>query len=349
MKKSLKITLIAAGVAIMIAVCSLVAVSAHKNSSEYILSLAERYLSELDYEQAIIQYEKLIEIEPKNTDAYLKLADAYYQNDDIDKAIETLQKALEIVNDEAIKAKLTEYEKIKNPPVTTTTAVTTTAPVTSTTTTPATTTTPETTTTSTTEEPFVVETVVINGVEYQTDITELDLSWQGILTEDDLENIAKCKKLVSLDMKYVECHDENGNSVSDYSFISKMRDLERLALPLACDFSVVKGLNNLKYLCATSPEMIHFGFDLDDLRGLDNLEELDVGGCNCYNIEALISLKNLKILSIYGPFSESLIHEDNINIFTSLTQLEELYIGDGVDQYSEVLAESLSGCVIERY
>ena len=124
MKKSLKITLIAAGIAIIIAVCSLAAVSSYKNSPSYMLSLAERYLTELNYEQAIIYYEKYLEIEPKDSEAWLSLAEAYYESGDIDKAIDTLKRALEFVDDEKIRNKLLEYESLKNPPVTTTATTT---------------------------------------------------------------------------------------------------------------------------------------------------------------------------------------------------------------------------------
>lgn len=38
------------------------------------MELAERYFSEQNYGQAIIEYEKIIEIEPKNADAYLGIS-----------------------------------------------------------------------------------------------------------------------------------------------------------------------------------------------------------------------------------------------------------------------------------
>ncbi len=80
------------------------------NSSSYKASqgieLANRYLSEQNYEQAIIEYEKILEIEPMNVDAYLGLAKAYEKNGEIDKAIEVLREGLEMTDDERIEKRL---------------------------------------------------------------------------------------------------------------------------------------------------------------------------------------------------------------------------------------------------
>jgi len=42
------------------------------------LELGNKFLVVLDYEQAILAFNKVIEIDPKNTDAYMGLGDAYY-------------------------------------------------------------------------------------------------------------------------------------------------------------------------------------------------------------------------------------------------------------------------------
>ncbi|MDD6035306.1 MAG: leucine-rich repeat protein [Lachnospiraceae bacterium] len=64
------------------------------------LSLGEKYLSELDYEQAIAAYKLAIELDPKCTDAYLELADIYSEKGEYDKAEEILEKARAAVNEE---------------------------------------------------------------------------------------------------------------------------------------------------------------------------------------------------------------------------------------------------------
>ena len=177
MSKSIKITLIAVISAIIIAAGTLTAVSAHINSPAYILSLAERYLEELNYEQAVIQLEKYLEIEPKNSEAWLALAEAYESMGDTEKVAEVLERAVEEADSNKAAEKLKEIRKSE----TTTVASTTAAPVTSedTTTPPITTTTPPITTTS--ETTTVVTTQpVINEPEWLTDYT---------LSDEDMELI----------------------------------------------------------------------------------------------------------------------------------------------------------------
>ncbi|WP_081827979.1 tetratricopeptide repeat protein [Oribacterium sp. FC2011] len=42
------------------------------------LELGTKFLVDMDYEQAILAFNKVVEIDPKNTDAYMGLGDAYY-------------------------------------------------------------------------------------------------------------------------------------------------------------------------------------------------------------------------------------------------------------------------------
>lgn len=56
--------------------------------------LGVRYLSEGDYEEAIIAFTAAIEIDPKRADGYIGLADVYVALDDIEKAIEVLEFAI---------------------------------------------------------------------------------------------------------------------------------------------------------------------------------------------------------------------------------------------------------------
>lgn len=64
------------------------------------LSLAERYLDEQNYDQAIIEFERLLDIDPQNADAYIGLAAANEATGDYEKARQTLTKALDIVSEE---------------------------------------------------------------------------------------------------------------------------------------------------------------------------------------------------------------------------------------------------------
>ncbi len=59
------------------------------------MDLGEKYLVEMNYEEALVAYEKVIELDPKNFDAYEGIARAYEGLNDFAKAAETLKKGKE--------------------------------------------------------------------------------------------------------------------------------------------------------------------------------------------------------------------------------------------------------------
>ncbi|WP_031548714.1 tetratricopeptide repeat protein [Oribacterium sp. FC2011] len=65
------------------------------------LVLGEKYLLEENYEQAILAFEKAIEIDPKNPEPYLKLAEIYTRQDNYEKAVKILEKARKAGAEEA--------------------------------------------------------------------------------------------------------------------------------------------------------------------------------------------------------------------------------------------------------
>ena len=94
MNKSMKI-IVPIIVAVIAAFVAIVAITLPASVNEQdIVSMIEtgqKYLSELNFSQAIAEFCKVIEIDPKNVDAYLGLANAYIGNDENDKAIEILE------------------------------------------------------------------------------------------------------------------------------------------------------------------------------------------------------------------------------------------------------------------
>ena len=64
------------------------------------LSLGERFLTELEYEQALFHFLALIEIEPMNAQGYIGAAQAHLGLGQIDDAIAVLLKALELLPDD---------------------------------------------------------------------------------------------------------------------------------------------------------------------------------------------------------------------------------------------------------
>ena len=61
--------------------------------------LGVRYLSEGNYEEAIIAFTAAIEIDPKHAEAYLDLADIYTEQSDVEKAVEVLKDAIAAVGE----------------------------------------------------------------------------------------------------------------------------------------------------------------------------------------------------------------------------------------------------------
>lgn len=79
------------------------------------LELGRKYLAEQNYEEAIIAFNKVIELEPQNKAAYLGLADAYIENSQTDEAITILENIHETISGDDIDIKLSGLyaEKIK--------------------------------------------------------------------------------------------------------------------------------------------------------------------------------------------------------------------------------------------
>ncbi len=73
--------------------------------SEHI-DLGRKYLIELSYDKAVIEFTEAINIDPNNVEAYLGLAEAYEKIGDIPKAIEWLEKGFAVTGDPQIKEML---------------------------------------------------------------------------------------------------------------------------------------------------------------------------------------------------------------------------------------------------
>ena len=69
-------------------------------AGEY-LSLGEKYLLELDYEQALVQFLKVIEIDPMNPRGYTGAAEAYMGLGQPDEAVAVLERGLDAIPGDA--------------------------------------------------------------------------------------------------------------------------------------------------------------------------------------------------------------------------------------------------------
>jgi tetratricopeptide (TPR) repeat protein len=95
------------GLLLFISACGKPAAS---QSVAELLSLGEKYLLELDYEQALVQFLKVIEIEPMNPRGYTGAAKAYSALDKSNEAIDILKKGFEKTGDVEILTLLEKYQ-----------------------------------------------------------------------------------------------------------------------------------------------------------------------------------------------------------------------------------------------
>jgi hypothetical protein len=77
-------------------------------TAQEMLDLGDKFLLELNYEQALVQFLRVIEIEPMNPRGYIGAAEAYLGLEQEDKAIEILELGYERTSDEEIKRMLDE-------------------------------------------------------------------------------------------------------------------------------------------------------------------------------------------------------------------------------------------------
>ena len=288
------------------------------------LSTAQKYLVEMEYERAIAEFNKVIELDPMNADAYLGLAEAYEKLADV-----TLKNGYELTGDDRLQSKLAllNGENMDNAEVSETeTAI------------DETTTDEETTSDKITEEEVNSETVsaettlfeetsateqvpiadtedfiVIKGERYSTDLTELDLLGKD-LTDEDIKDIYKMKKLTKLTL--------NSNQISDLSVISSLTNLTYL--DLLCnqitDISEISNLTNLTELYLGENQIS----DISALSELTNLTILYLGDNQISDISGLSKLTNLTWLALYDN------QISDISALSGLTNLKEIYLSNNL-------------------
>lgn len=77
-----------------------------------LLDLGNKYLLEQNYEQAVVAFNKVIEIDPMNVEAYIGLAETYIGMGDPEAALAILEKGYDLTNSEEILKKLDELRGI---------------------------------------------------------------------------------------------------------------------------------------------------------------------------------------------------------------------------------------------
>ena len=97
--KSKKIVIASLAVAVIAVVAIVFFMMSGSGTTVYAehLELSQKYLDEMEYDLAIAELEKAIELEPKKVEAYIALADIYMEMGESDKAEEILQQAAKVM------------------------------------------------------------------------------------------------------------------------------------------------------------------------------------------------------------------------------------------------------------
>ena len=75
------------------------------------LDLGNKYLEEMDYEQALVAFEAALDINPMNADAYLGIVEVYIRTNEFEKALVIAKEGYEATGDERLKEKIDMIEK----------------------------------------------------------------------------------------------------------------------------------------------------------------------------------------------------------------------------------------------
>ena len=98
---------------IVIGVITVVALASPTRRAERQMDVAGKYLDDMEYEQAIAEYEKVIELDPNLEDAYVKIAKIYVALGDYDAAVDILEQGYDETGTKRLKRKLETMEELR--------------------------------------------------------------------------------------------------------------------------------------------------------------------------------------------------------------------------------------------
>ena len=265
------------------------------------MDLGARYLEEQNYEQAVVEFDKVIAIDPMSVEAYLGKAEAYEGMGDTDKALETLQTGYEKTGDNRLLELMQPIEW----------------------------------------QDAAFESLIreylgkpegeIRGINV-CNIREIQIyGIYIIMPDEECSYTTLGMKSYSFRTDKRECIDETQRgqirSLEDLRHFKSLRVLEINNNPIS-DISVLSGLTNLKQLYLSGNQIS----DISGLSGLTNLEALSLGFNQISDISALSGLTNLEYLNLgNNPISD-------ISVLSGLTNLEVLYLHG--NQISDISALS---------
>ena len=98
MKKKLPVLIIALAAALAVVILAatfVVPLLARRASVEEQFRIAAEYIAEMDYDSALLAFDRVLEIDPKNVEAQIKIADIYLAKEEPEAALQALQAALQ--------------------------------------------------------------------------------------------------------------------------------------------------------------------------------------------------------------------------------------------------------------
>lgn len=328
MKNKLKfiIPIVVAVIAIIVAALCIDFTPAEKVDIPSLVSTAQKYLIENNYEQAIAEFNKIIEIDPMNVDAYLGIVEAYVGMGDTKKAIEWLEKGYAITGDERLKNmidKLNAENSVSE--ITTDIGAEVTIPATA----------PENEIISN-EELMQVLMKLIENPNADIEQEKLDAIYQVSICGNDFyainESFWNKYSIYSIGFVY----DNNGNHVKNCYRINN--DNTEYESGVISNLTFLERLNNLSKIEIVQNEIC----DIGSLDKMTNLTSLYLGSNNIDDISPLNRMTNLIELGLYNnqisdisPL-EKMINLTNLSIWNNqisdisplkkMTNLTSLYL-----------------------
>ena len=311
------------------------------------LKLAERYLSEQNYQQAVIEFLNVLEIEPMNVDAYLGLADAYIGLGEIDKAIEILQEGLDRTGDDRIRAKLNELLKPQKPepepepdpapepePPVSSVSSSSSVPESSSSLTSSSI---SSSTSTTSSSPSNSSTITTSSSTSTSTSTSTSSSTSTAVSSSSSTAVAEPEpeEVTYVTIRNIRRDIETTTSLrlvsrltndEEMKNVSMLTNLTSLTITDAglIDISVLSSLTKLEKLTLGYNEIV----DLTPLANLTNLTELELYNNRIVDLTPLSNLKNLTYLHLGGTgISDDHNLIEDISPLSNLTNLTQLYLG----------------------
>ena len=204
-----------------------------------------------------------------------------------------------------------------------------------------------------------VPSITIQGTEYSTDLTELDLG-SLYLTDADIEPLEYMVNLRSLDLRQNQLTDLTplagltqleslelwGNDLSDLTPLAGLTNLKTLRLggsdsgvnnPNLQDLSPLSGLKNLETLVLPGNSQIR---DLTPISGLTNLREFSMSGDSSTGVYQIADLSPLAGLTNLERLSVTISGVDSLEPLRNLKKLTYLFLnGEGAYQDFSPISE----------